>query len=45
MDSKALVRHLQGCFPHLREEVLVVKNFKNSTMRRFRIQVSGMSYG
>jgi len=44
MDFKALVRHLQGDFPHLRgQEVLMV--VKNSPMRQFRVQVSGMSYG
>ena len=44
MDFKALVRHLQGDFVHLREEeVLMV--VRNSPMRRFRIQVNGMSSG
>ncbi|CAL1139216.1 unnamed protein product [Cladocopium goreaui] len=44
MDFKALVRHLQGDFAHLREEeVLMV--VRNSPMRRFRVQVNGMSSG
>ena len=44
MDFKALVRHLQGDFAHLREEeVLMV--VRNSPMRRFRIQVNGLSSG
>ena len=44
MDFKALVRHLQGDFPHLRErEVLMA--MKNSPMRCFRVMVSGMSAG
>ncbi|CAL1138042.1 unnamed protein product, partial [Cladocopium goreaui] len=44
MDFKALVRHLQGDFAHLREEeVLMV--VRNSPMRRFRVQVNGLSSG
>ena len=44
MDFKALVRHLQGDFAHLREEeVLMI--VRNSLMRRFRVQVNGMSSG
>jgi hypothetical protein len=44
MDFKALVRHLQGDFAHLREEeVLMV--VRNSPMRPFRIQVNGLSSG
>ena len=44
MDFRALVRHLQGDFAHLREEeVLMV--VRNSPMRRFRVQVNGLSSG
>ena len=44
MDFFSLVRHLQGDFPHLKEqEVLMV--VKNSPMRRFRVQVNSMSRG
>ena len=44
MDFQSLIRHLQGDFPHLKEqEVLMV--VKNSPMRRFRVQASSFSYG
>ena len=45
MDFKALVRHLQGDFPHLREREVLLMVVKNSPMRCFRVMVSGMSAG
>jgi RNA:NAD 2'-phosphotransferase (TPT1/KptA family) len=44
MDFRALIRHLQGDFAHLREEeVLMI--VRNSPMRRFRVQVNSQSSG